>query len=191
MRAIDYEKWLSIAKKFSKIKDEAEDLLQNCLLVAIEADRLNLEKELKPISFYVGTFEGESKSPLGPYKETITGEWALDKTAIIVQSKCTAFDMIVFEDIRIFTYDRKNKEIRARQFAMGDLAIYDVIIKDKCKTILLEETSHEGNIRNEWRYTITVTDKDEFSYVADAKDKDEFKKYVGGSLKRQIEKPKE
>lgn len=45
MNAGDYQKWLGIASKFSARKAEAEDLLQNSLLIAAQAGRLDLEEE--------------------------------------------------------------------------------------------------------------------------------------------------
>jgi hypothetical protein len=87
----------------------------------------------------------------------------------------------VFEDVRVFSWDNAKKKLRCRQFAMGDLAEYDVEVKDGGKTIVLNETAHEGRVRQEWRYTFTMKDGG-WSYAVDAKEGGKFSKYVSGSL---------
>lgn len=141
-------------------------------------------KELAPLAPLVGTVEGDGQSLMGPYRETQTGEWGLNKTVLIVRTKSTAGGMTVFEDVRVFSWDNEKKKIRCRQFGMGDLAVYDVDVRDGGKTIVLNETAHEGRVRSEWRYTFTFKNDREFSYVVDAKDGGKFSKYVSGTLAR-------
>lgn len=139
------------------------------------------EKELAPVACFVGSFEGTGTSPTGKYEETMTGEWANNKTAIVVRSKSAMGSTAVFEDLRIFSWDDQKKRIRARQFAMGDLAVYDVEVKDDGKTLVLKETEHEGRRREECRYTIKVIER-RFKYVVLAKGRDGFEPYVSGTL---------
>lgn len=141
------------------------------------------EKELAPVACFLGSLAGKGASPMGAYDETMTGEWANNKTVIVVRSKSAMGSRVVFEDVRIFSWDDQRKRIRARQFGMGDLAVYDVDVKDGGGTLVLNETAHEGRQREEWRYTIQVG-KDGFSYVVDAKGPGGFSNYVSGSLKR-------
>lgn len=140
------------------------------------------EKELAPVACFVGSLAGKGSSPIGDYEETMTGEWANNKTVIVVRSKSSMDGTAVFEDVRIFSWDDQKKRIRARQFGMGDLAVYDVDVRDGGRTLVLNETAHEGRQREEWRYTFRL-DEAGFRYVVDAKGRGGFAKYVEGSLK--------
>lgn len=142
------------------------------------------EKELGPLAFLVGTFEGEGKSLLGPYRETMTGEWAAHKTVIVIRSRSVAGETTVFEDLRVISYDNAKKRLRMRQYAMGDLAEYDIDVHDEGKTLVFRETAHEGRGRPEWRYTLTVPSSDAFSYTVEDRHGGSIRPYVSGSLKR-------
>ena len=156
------------------------NLILTCLLLIPQSH----EKELKPVSFVLGVFEGEGRSGMGAYKETMTTEWGPGKQTLILRSRSTAGSMTVFEDLRIISYDNKGKKLRMRQWAMGDLAEYDVEVKDDGKTLVFTETSHEGRGRPEWRYTWTRKGDDSFSYVVETKRGDRYSEYVSGSLTR-------
>lgn len=45
MNDFDYRHWLSLARKYSRKREEAEDLLHDALLVALETGRLDFSKE--------------------------------------------------------------------------------------------------------------------------------------------------
>lgn len=142
---------------------------------------------LDPVSFLAGEFEGEGKHQWGTYTETLTGEWALGRSVLIVRSKSTMQGRIVFEDVRVFSWDAAKKRVRMRQYAMGDLAIYDIEAKDG--TVVFKETAHEGASRPEWRYTIR-RGEDGFEYRVEAKGKDGvFAPYVAGALRRKTPGP--
>jgi hypothetical protein len=141
-------------------------------------------RELDPVAFLAAGFEGEGKSLLGPYQETQSGEWGLNKTVLVVRTRSFSGDMTYFEDLRIFSWDNAKKKIRLRQYAMGDLAEYDVEVKDGGKTLVFQETTHEGRTRKEWRYTVSVKGPEGFSYRVESKEGAAFADYVAGTLRR-------
>ena len=139
------------------------------------------ENELAPVSFLVGKFYGKGSHPWGQYDETLTGEWRHNKTIIVVRSQSRIQGRVVFEDLRVFSYDPAKKIIRMRQYALGDLAVYEVAVEGD--NTVLNETAHEGGTRAEWRYTYTKSG-DGFSYAVHAKNKEgAFVPYVSGELR--------
>jgi len=141
------------------------------------------EKQLQPLAFLVGKHKGEGRSGMGAYRETVSATWALGKTAIVLQSASRAGDMVVFQDIRMFTWDRVKARIRVRQFAFGGVCTYTASV-DKDGTVVLNQDDLEGVKRPEWRYTFKK-EKNGFSYQVDQKSGDKFRSYVAGKLKKQ------
>ncbi len=136
-------------------------------------------KQLEAIAFLAGTFEGIGKNPLGAYHEEFTGNWDVNKTVFTVRSTSTMEGMIVFEDLRVFSWDNVNKRIRMRQWAMGDLITYDVTTDgDK---VVCTEAEHEGKARGEWRYTLEAN-ANGFAYTLEEKQRGKFAHYLGATL---------
>ncbi len=146
---------------------------------------------LAPVAFLVGEHRGRGQHPWGAYDETFTGEWINGRTAVLVRSKSVIGGRTVFQDVRVVSYDAKAGRLRARQFAMGDAATYDVRVK-KDGTVVWEETAREGGALGPWRYTFTPAKSGGgFSYRVDQrkpdgqlKPDDRWTKYVTGELKR-------
>lgn len=151
-------------------------------LPVAQDDPVTYEKELQPVAFLAGTFQGKGRSPLGEYDETISVEWAQNKTLLVLRSKSTVDTMTVFEDLRVFSYDPEKKRIRCRQFAMGFVGTYDVEVKEGGKTVVLNEAECEGKM-DEWKYTFTAEEKG-FSYRLETKAQGKFREYVKGTLTR-------
>ena len=118
---------------------------------------------------------------IGPYDEKQVGEWSVNRTVLTVRTRSEMDGVTVFEDLRIFSYDNQKKRIRMRQFAWGDLAIYDIEVKDGGRTLVFNETAHEGTGRPEWRYTFAVGEG-AWSYVTEEKRGAKFGTYVKGKL---------
>lgn len=142
------------------------------------------EKQLEPVAFLLGKHRGEGRSLMGAYRETMSATWALGHTAIILQSGSTAGGMVVFQDMRVFTWDPIQKRIRVRQFANGGVCTYNLKVDAEGSKVILEQDDLEGMKRPEWRYTFEK-EKGGFSYQVDQKSGDEFRKYVAGKLKKQ------
>lgn len=140
------------------------------------------EKQLQPVAFLVGKHQGEGRSRMGAYRETMSATWALGHTAIVVQSASRVGDMVVFEDMRVFTWDRVKARIRVRQFAFGGVCTYTVKVAED-STVVLDQDGLEGMKRPEWRYTYKK-DKNGFSYQVDQKSGKRFRKYVAGKLEK-------
>ena len=138
-----------------------------------------------PLSFLVGEFRGRGEHPWGAYDETLTGEWINGRTALLVRSKSTLGGRTVFEDVRVVSFDAKAKRRRVRQLAMGDVATYDVEVRDD-GTVVWEETAREGGALGPWRYTFTPRkDGEGFAYRVDQRAADgKWAPYVAGELTR-------
>ncbi len=136
-------------------------------------------KQLEAIAFLAGSFEGMGKNPLGAYHERFKGEWDVNNTVLTVTSTSTMEGMIVFEDLRVFSWDNVNKRIRMRQWAMGDLITFNVESKDD--KVICTEAEHEGKARGEWRYTFEKAGGG-FKYTLEEKRKGEFSQYLGATL---------
>jgi hypothetical protein len=139
------------------------------------------EKQLQPVAFLVGKHMGTGRSAMGGYRESLSGNWALGKTAIVVQSASKVGDMVVFQDMRVFTWDRVKARIRVRQFARGGVCTYTAKVEDG--KVVLQQDDLEGMKRPEWRYTFKK-DKNGFSYQVDQKSGKRFRKYVAGKLEK-------
>lgn len=137
------------------------------------------EKQLQPVAFLLGKHEGQGRSRMGPFRETMTASWALGHTAIVLQSGSTAGGTVVFQDMRVFTWDRINSRIRVRQFARGGVCTYTAKVEGG--QVILEQEDLEGMKRPEWRYTFK-REKDGFSYQVDQQSGAVFRKYVAGRL---------
>ena len=142
------------------------------------------EKQLEPVAFLVGKHRGQGRSLMGAYRETMSATWTLGHTAIVLQSGSIAGGMVVFQDMRVFTWDRLKKRIRVRQFANGGVCTYTVKVQNEGSKVILEQDDLEGMKRPEWRYTFEKK-KGGFSYQVDQKSGEEFRKYVAGKLKKQ------
>ncbi|MHC4136904.1 MAG: hypothetical protein ACYS0K_18250 [Planctomycetota bacterium] len=141
--------------------------------------------ELEPVAFLVGKLTGKGSHPMGSYDETLTGEWSLNGTVIVVRSRSVMqgrTSSSVYEDLRVFGNDPARKVIRMRQYGMGDVAVYDVAIEDDGQRIVLNEVAHEGNARGEWRYTYRRKSATECEYEVDTRQGDTWQKYVTGSV---------
>ena len=136
------------------------------------------------LAFLIGSFEGAGKSQMGPYEETLTGQLEVGKSILTVRSQSTAVGTTVFEDLRVFSHDASTRKLRARQFAFGGVATYDVTIADDRQSVTLTEAAFEGERRPPWRYVYTDIKTDGFSYRVENKRGDEWSLYVSGSLKR-------
>ena len=132
------------------------------------------EKQLQPVAFLVGKHLGTGRSAMGGYRESLSGNWALGKTAIVVQSASKVGDMVVFQDMRVFTWDRVKRRIRVRQFAFGGVCTYTVEVKQD-GTVVTHQDAAEGIKRPAWRYTYTKIEKG-FRYQVDQKAGKEFRK---------------
>ena len=163
-------------------------LLILCLLFVLPAASFQdsrpqsrgFQKQLQPVAFLLGKHQGQGRSGMGAYRETVSATWALGHTAIVLQSGSKAGDMVVFQDIRVFTWDRVKSRIRVRQFAFGGVCTYTAKVEED-GTVILEQDDLEGMKRPEWRYTFKK-EKDGFSYQVDQKAGDKFRKYVAGKL---------
>ncbi len=140
------------------------------------------EKQLQPVAFLLGKHQGAGRSAMGAYRESLTGAWALGKTAIVVQSASKVGDMVVFQDMRVFTWDRAKRRIRVRQFAFGGVCTYTVEVQED-GAVVTNQDDLEGLGRPDWRYTYTKT-KNGFSYQVDQKAGKKFRKYVAGKLEK-------
>jgi len=140
------------------------------------------QKQLEPVAFLLGKHQGEGRSAMGAYRETMSATWALGHTAIVLQSASTAAGMTVFQDMRVFTWDAVHGRIRVRQFARGGVCTYTAKVADG--KVVLEQDDLEGMKRPEWRYTFNK-DKAGFSYQVDQRSGEEFRKYVAGKLEKQ------
>ena len=147
---------------------------------------------LQPVAFLAGEHEGVGQHPWGEYRETMTGSWLLGGQVLEVRTQSAIGGREVFADLRIFSHDADRDVIRMRQYAMGDLAIYDVRVGED-GNLVFEETAHEGAERNEWRYQITRdAEADAFTYVVrERRDDGELHEYVRGSLQRALPDPGE
>jgi len=152
--------------------------------VASAQGAVTYEKELAPVAFLVGEFQGEGTHPWGPYEETLEGEWAQNKTLIVVRSKSTMGGRTVFEDLRVFSFD--GERIRARQYAMGWVRAYDVRVDGE--KVVLEEAAREGAAKTPWRYTFEQ-EADGFAYRVDALRDSVMQRYVSGELRRAVRDP--
>lgn len=173
-----------------------------CLLFALPAafsmpqdsrrQARGFEKQLQPVAFLVGKHQGQGKSAMGTYRETMSASWAVDHTAIVLQSASTAGGAVVFQDLRVFTWDQLESRIRVHQFARGGVCTYTARVegskvvggKVEGSKVVLEQDGLEGLKRPEWRYTLKQ-EKDGFSYQVEQKSGDEFRGYVAGTLERQ------
>ncbi len=90
--------------------------------------------------------------------------------------------MVVFQDMRVVTWDPVKARIRVRQFARGGVCTYTASVKED-RSVVLDQDDLEGMKRPEWRYTFKKA-KDGFSYQVDQKSGDKFRKYVAGKLKK-------
>jgi dienelactone hydrolase len=156
---------------------------------AILAQAQGFGTELEPVAFLVGKLTGQGTHPAGRYDETLIGEWSLSRTVIVVRSRSVTQGRTVYEDLRVFSYDAARKVIRMRQYAMGDVAVYDVAVEEGGKRIVLREVAHEGNARGEWRYTYRLKSATEFDYQVDARQGDAWRKHVAGTLRRDTPDP--
>jgi len=145
--------------------------------------------ELEPVSFLVGAFTGKGTHPLGGYDETLTGEWSLNRTVIVVRSRSVMKGRTFYEDLRVLSYDPARKVIRMRQYGLGDVVVYDVAVEAGGERIVLHEVAHEGNGRGEWRYTYRRKSATEFAYEVDARQGDAWKRYVAGTLRKDTPDP--
>lgn len=148
------------------------------------AQESGYEKELKPVSFLVGTFEGKGESAYSPYAETTVAEWGVGKTIITLRTRSSAGGRTLFEDLRVFSYDNEARKIRMRQYANGNLAEYDVVVSDGGNTLVFNQTSREGLGRPAWRYTLTRDGDAAYSYIVEAKRDGTFSEFAKGSLAR-------
>ena len=145
---------------------------------------------LDDVSFLVGEFSGKGKHPWGQYDESITAVRALSNSTIELRSKSTMGEQVVFEDLRVFSYDAPNKTLRMRQFSPGLLREYTGT-KTESGAIVFTETAREGAANDVWRYTFTPGEKS-FSYAVHAralKDGSEWKPYVSGELNAYLKDP--
>ena len=150
------------------------------IVLLLLAAPLWAQGELAMLGFLVGEHEGKGKHPWGEYTETLVGEWILNNTVLRVRTKSVIKGKTVFEDIRLFSWDAKTKMIRARQYAMGDVLVYDVRVDGK--RLIMKLTAHEGGALPDWQYTLVREGENSFSYRVDVPGKTE--PYVSGSLKR-------
>ena len=114
----------------------------------------NWQKKLAPIAGFDGEHRGQGRSRMGGYQERWHGEWINGKTAFQLRTESRQGQMTVFQDVRVFTWDKTQKRIRCRQFARGGVCTYDVEVKGD-GTLVLHEKEAEGLDRGEWRYTIS------------------------------------
>jgi hypothetical protein len=125
---------------------------------------------------------------MGPYQETFEGRRGVGGTILEVRSTSKAGSMTVFQDLRVFSYDRVEKQLRCRQFAFGAVATYDVEVSTGGQKVVLTEEHFEGGTRAPWRYTYTAISKKGFSYAVHTKRGDVWRPYVSGTLKRAPQK---
>jgi len=144
---------------------------------------------LASVAFLAGKLTGKGSHPMGSYDETLTGEWSLNGTILVVRSRSAMAGRTVYEDLRVFSYDPVRKVIRMRQYGMGDVAVYDAAIEDDGKRIVLNEVAHEGNARGEWRYTYRRKSETEWEYEVDARQGGAWRRYVAGALRQATPDP--
>lgn len=154
------------------------------LLPLLPAHDVGSAKPFDPLRFLVGSFTGTGKSQMGAYAESFSGKADLSGSVITVRSSSKAAGMTVFEDLRVFSYDRTTKRIRCRQFAFGAVATYDVTVEDDGEKVVMTEVDYEGGRRAPWRYSFTDISKTGFSYAVHARRGEEWKPYVAGKLTR-------
>lgn len=136
-------------------------------------------EQLKAIAFLAGNFTGQGANPIGAFRETQVATWDINHTVLTVRTTSTMDKLIVFEDLRVFSFDNDKQAIRMRQWAMGDMITYDVKLDDG--KLVCTEIAHEGKGRGEWRYTFTAG-KPGFSYALEEKRDGKFAPYVQGTL---------
>ena len=141
-------------------------------------------RQLAPLAGFVGAWQGTGTSQLGPYTETLSGEWALNRTAIIVRTQSTAGGQTVFEDLRVFSYDPARDRLRLRQWAFGDLIEYDVVVADDGRRLVASPTAQEGGVRAPWRYTWTLSEDGGIHYLVETQEGGAWSSYVTGTLRR-------
>lgn len=142
-----------------------------------DEDRSENRKALDVIQWMVGGYEGGKAG----YEKTFTIESEQDGTILTWRSKTVSNGTVLFEDLLVFSYDAPRKRLRARQFAFGTVATYDVEAREG--KLVLTETEREGGKMKPWRYTIASTEEG-FQYQVDIKDNGTYRAYIRHSVRR-------
>lgn len=119
---------------------------------------------LAALAFLVGEFEGDGQHPFGAYRETFTGRWILDGTALEVRSESRAGAERLFHDLRVFSFDAGANRLRLRQWAEGRLREYSGAAAADGK-LVFAETAQEGPASAAWRYTFAPQAAGGFDYT--------------------------
>lgn len=164
-------------------------ILLVALLLSCPGLRAQPIAELRPIAFLAGEFQGSGTNAFGRYEEEQAASWQLGGQILVVETRSSMGGRTVFEDRRVFSFDATAKKIRMRQWAMGDLAIYEVRVEDG--GLHCVETAHEGSNRREWSYRFTPKEEG-FTYVVERRGDDgKLARFVGGSLEPKLADPAE
>ncbi len=143
---------------------------------------------LAPVAFFVGEFTGAGKHPYGAYDETQVGAYGLAKSVIEIRTKSTMQGRTVHEDLRVISWDAKSKALRMRQWAKGVLRVYTGAV-DAQGVVTFEETAHEGETDERWRYTFTKKAKSGFTYAVHVDAGKGWKPFVSGDVGVELKHP--
>jgi dienelactone hydrolase len=146
---------------------------------------------LAPVAFLVGEHRGEGKHPWGTYEERLVGTRILGGQAIEVRSRCEMKGQVVFEDLRVISHDPDSGTIRMRQWAMGDLAVYEAEVREGGQVVAFRPIAREGKSRKPWRYTFRRGGEDGFEYRVEEERDGKWHPYVSGELARRKAGPDE
>ena len=97
------------------------------------------------------------------YDETIKSEWTLGGIALEFRSKSVMGPQVVFEDLRVFSFDAAAKRLRMRQWTAGLLREYTGAATD-AGDLVFTETAHEGTSAEAWRYTFSPQESGGFTW---------------------------
>ena len=130
----------------------------------------SLKKELEPLSFFLGEWDGSGKAPEGPSALTRNYELVMDGNFIRMENSALfnpakKGDNPPHEDFGVFSYDKTRNKIVFRQFlSEGFVNQYTVDIRDSGKTIIMETESIENlGAGFKARYEIKILGPNSFS----------------------------
>jgi hypothetical protein len=143
-------------------------------------------KELKEMSFLIGTWKGEGEMPgVGKYEDEFVYRWNGDyKTIIKADYKMTVKGKIMWTDETILAYDPEMKKVVGFTFGMDGSLGRGVNIETKKDEWTIEGKSVGQTPFKEWRMVMKRTGEDSLEIVVHHKPKDKWEPMMTSKYKK-------
>jgi len=145
----------------------AQMFILSTAYVCSEAENKNLE----PLAFLIGTWEGEGEYLGTPFRDRITYEWRQKGNFIRYQYRATAGENVVWSEEGYYAFDTVQRKIVSFQFGRDGSLGRAVAVPSKLKqTFVMQGSASSPNpcIKN-WRSILTRCDKDHYTVLCERK----------------------